>query len=94
MFIVLILIVGVIGGVFAYSSSQSSASLSEQVLAYTATIQKYASQYGISEYVPVIQAFMMQESGGNGTDPCSPVNVLTIHGIQTAPEPLQIRNIP
>ena len=69
MFIVLILIVGVIGGVFAYSSSQSSASLSEQVLAYTATIQKYASQYGISEYVPVIQAIMMQESGGNGTDP-------------------------
>lgn len=40
MFIVLILIVGVIGGVFAYSSSQSSASLSEQVLAYTATIPK------------------------------------------------------
>ena len=69
MFIVLILIVGVIGGVFAYSSSQSSASLSEQVLAYTATIQKYASQYGIPEYVPVIQAIMMQESGGNGTDP-------------------------
>lgn len=69
MFIVLILIVGVIGGVFAYSSSQSSASLSEQVLAYTATIQKYASQYGIPEYVPVIQAIMMQESGGAGTDP-------------------------
>lgn len=70
MFIVLILIVGVIGGVFAYSSSQnSSASLSEQVLAYTATIQKYASQYGIPEYVSVIQAIMMQESGGNGTDP-------------------------
>lgn len=52
-----------------YSSSQSSASLSEQVLAYTATIQKYASQYGIPEYVPVIQAIMMQESGGAGTDP-------------------------
>lgn len=69
MFLVLIIIIGVIGGVFSYSSSQSSASLSEQVLAYTATIQKYASQYGIPEYVTVLQAIMMQESGGNGTDP-------------------------
>lgn len=33
------------------------------------TIQRYASQYGISEYVPSIQAIMMQESGGRGTDP-------------------------
>lgn len=69
MFVVLILIVGVIGGIFSYSSSQSSASLSEQVLAYTATIQRYAAEYGIPEYVPVIQAIMMQESGGQGTDP-------------------------
>ncbi|MDO4274820.1 MAG: lysozyme family protein [Eubacteriales bacterium] len=70
MFLVLVIIAGVIGGVFAYSSSsQNSASLSEQVLAYTAAIQRYASQYGIPEYVPVIQAIMMQESGGNGTDP-------------------------
>lgn len=66
---VLILIVGVIGGIFSYSSSQSSASLSEQVLAYTETIQRYAAEYGIPEYVPVIQAIMMQESGGQGTDP-------------------------
>jgi hypothetical protein len=71
MFLVLILIVGVIGGIFSYSSSQSqsSKSVSEQVLAYTATIQKYATEYGISEYVSVIQAIMMQESGGAGTDP-------------------------
>ena len=27
------------------------------------------SQYGIPEYVSVIQAIMMQESGGRGTDP-------------------------
>lgn len=68
-FIVLIIIIGVIGGIFAYSSSQSSSNLSAQVLAYTATIQKYANQYGIPEYVPVIQAIMMQESGGTGMDP-------------------------
>ena len=36
---------------------------------YKRQIQRYASQYGISEYVPSIQAIMMQESGGRGTDP-------------------------
>lgn len=43
--------------------------MSQEVLAYTSTIQKYASQYGIPEYVASIQAIMMQESGGKGTDP-------------------------
>ncbi len=28
-----------------------------------------ASEFGILEYVPIIQAIMMQESGGRGTDP-------------------------
>ena len=69
MFLVLILIAGIIGGVFSSSFQQGGASLSEQVLAYTASIQKYASEYGIPDYVPVIQAIMMQESGGAGTDP-------------------------
>lgn len=69
MLLVLIIIVGVVGGVFSYSASQSSASLSSEVLSYTATIQRYANQYGIPEYVSVIQAIMMQESGGRGTDP-------------------------
>ena len=65
----LILIAGIIGGA-AFSGGTSSAEpLSAEVLAYTSTIQKYASQYGIPEYVPVIQAIMMQESGGGGTDP-------------------------
>lgn len=68
-FVVLILIVGVVGGAFSYSSSQSSEALSAEVLSYTATIQRYASEYGIPEYVSVIQAIMMQESGGRGTDP-------------------------
>ena len=56
-FVVLILIVGIIGG------------LSAEVLAHTPAIQKYASEFGIPEYVPAIQAIMMQESGGRGTDP-------------------------
>jgi len=67
--LVFILIVGIIAGATFSSSSESSESLSEEVLAYTSVIQQYASQYGIPEYVSAIQAIMMQESGGRGTDP-------------------------
>lgn len=52
----LVIILGVIGGIAASSGNSSSESLSQEVLAYTATIQKYASQYGIPEYVASIQA--------------------------------------
>ena len=65
----LILIVGIIGGAAFLGNSQSSEALSAEVLAHTPAIQKYASEFGIPEYVPAIQAIMMQESGGRGTDP-------------------------
>lgn len=32
-------------------------------------IRQYAAQYGISEYVELIKAVMMQESGARGSDP-------------------------
>lgn len=67
--VLLILILGIIGGVLFSGSSQSSEPLSQEVLSYTPVIQRYAAQYEIPEYVPVIQAIMMQESGGKGTDP-------------------------
>ena len=67
--VVLILIVGIIGGAAFLGNSQSSEALSAEVLAHTPAIQKYASEFGIQEYVPAIQAIMMQESGGRGTDP-------------------------
>ena len=67
--VVFILIAGIIAGAAFSSGSESSESLSEEVLAYTSVIQRYASQYGIPEYVSAIQAIMMQESGGRGTDP-------------------------
>ena len=66
---VLVLIVGIIGGAAFLGNSQSSEALSAEVLAHTPAIQKYASEFGIPEYVPAIQAIMMQESGGRGTDP-------------------------
>ena len=68
-FAILILIVGIIGGAAFLGNSQSSEALSAEVLTHTPAIQKYASEFGIPEYVPVIQAIMMQESGGRGTDP-------------------------
>lgn len=45
------------------------ANVSEKVLAYQPIIEQYANEYGVSEYVPIIMAIMMQESGGNGNDP-------------------------
>ena len=68
-FVILILIVGIIGGASFIGSSKSSEPLSAEVLAHTQVIQRYASEFGIPEYVSVIQAIMMQESGGRGTDP-------------------------
>ena len=43
--------------------------VSAEVEAYEPLIQKYAKQYGIPEYVELIKAVMMQESGGRGLDP-------------------------
>ena len=43
--------------------------LSAEVLAYEGIITQYTIQYGIEEYVPIIEAIMMQESGGKGNDP-------------------------
>ncbi len=67
--VLLVIILGVVGGIAGSSGGESAEPLSQEVLAYTSTIQRYASQYGIPEYVASIQAIMMQESGGRGTDP-------------------------
>ena len=50
-------------------SNSKIVSLSEEVLAYEETITKYATDYGIEDYVSLLEAIMMQESGGKGTDP-------------------------
>ncbi|MBE5956245.1 MAG: CHAP domain-containing protein [Lachnospiraceae bacterium] len=43
--------------------------VSAEVEAYEPLIRQYATQHGISEYVELIKAVMMQESGGRGLDP-------------------------
>ena len=68
--LVLILFIGVFAALSDNSSvSSTHAPLSAEVLAYTDTIEKYAEQYEMEDYIPIIQAVMMQESGGKGTDP-------------------------
>ena len=50
-------------------SNSEIVSLSDEVIAYEDTIRKYAKEYDIEDYVSLLQAIMMQESGGKGTDP-------------------------
>lgn len=50
-------------------NSNSYTPVSAEVEAYKPLIQKYAKQYGIPEYVELLKAVMMQESGGRGLDP-------------------------
>lgn len=68
--VVMTLFIGTFG-VFAQDGGSNSEilSLSEEVLAYEETITKYATDYGIEDYVSLLEAIMMQESGGKGTDP-------------------------
>lgn len=71
--VVIILIVVLLGCAVSLfgggSGSNAYTPVSAEVEAYTPLIQKYAKQYGISEYVELIKAVMMQESGGRGLDP-------------------------
>ena len=89
--LVFILIAGIIAGAAFSSSSENSESLSDEVLAYTSVMQQYASQYGIPEYVSAIQAIVMQESGGRGTDPMqcseSPYNTRFSHSPGSITDP-------
>lgn len=70
---VLVIVVFVFfGAAFYFFGDESSSNytpVSQEVEAYTPVIQKYAEEYGIPEYVDLIKAVMMQESGGRGKDP-------------------------
>ncbi|WP_368179272.1 lysozyme family protein [Agathobacter rectalis] len=71
--VVIILIVVLLGCAVSLfgggSGSNAYTPVSAEVEAYEPLIQKYAKQYGIPEYVELIKAVMMQESGGRGLDP-------------------------
>ncbi len=71
-FLFLIIVVAAAGGNAEENANKNqigNSNISENVLAYTSIITEYAQKYGVEEYVPLIQAVMMQESGGRGNDP-------------------------
>ena len=76
--VVIILIVVLLGCAVSLfgggGGSNAYTPVSAEVEAYEPLIQKYAKQYGIPEYVELIKAVMMQESGGRGLDPMQAAN--------------------
>lgn len=85
--IVLILVIVLVIMCFAgmmFASDENDMEIlpvSEEVKAYEPIIQKYAKEHGIPDYVLLIEAVMMQESGGRGADPmqCSECNFNTLY---------------
>ena len=70
MIILIVVMLGVAISLFGSGSGNASYTpVSAEVEAYTPIIRIYAQQYGIGEYVELIKAIMMQESGGRGLDP-------------------------
>ena len=68
--IVIVVLIGCSAAIFgSQDDSTETRPLSAEVEAYEPVIRKYAKQYGIPDYVLLIQAVMMQESGGRGNDP-------------------------
>lgn len=70
--LIIVLICTMFGGAFYFfgdTSSKSYTPVSAEVQAYTSLITKYAKVHDIPEYVELIKAVMMQESGGRGLDP-------------------------
>ncbi len=71
--LLIILVTALFGSIFLTSLGNdpegTGENVSQEVIAYTPLIQQYAQQYGIPLFVNAVQAMMMQESGGQGTDP-------------------------
>lgn len=70
--VAIILVVILFGGamaLFSGGSSNTATPISDEVTAYEPLIKQYAIKHGIPDYVELIKAVMMQESGGRGLDP-------------------------
>ncbi|MCC8182921.1 MAG: lysozyme family protein [Clostridiales bacterium] len=70
--VAILLVVLLFGGAFSLVGGDNVSSVlpvSEEVEAYEPVIRLYAEEYGVADYVELIMAIMMQESGGRGLDP-------------------------
>ena len=74
---------------------QENPLVSIQVLNYEDLMLKYARENDIEEYLELLQAMMMQESGGGREMTlCNLQNVNLIHNLKRNPMPSIILNIP
>ena len=72
--VILIVIMTLFIGTFSVlaqdgGSNSTIIPLSPEVIAYEETITRYAEENGIEDFVPILEAIMMQESKGLGDDP-------------------------
>ena len=67
--LVIVILFGALFSMVGGSNSSTVTPVSAEVEEYEPLIRQYARQHGIEEYVELIKAVMMQESGGQGTDP-------------------------
>lgn len=70
--VMIIVAIALFGGAMSITGGTNGSvytEVSAAVQAYEPIIRQYAIQYGIPEYVELIKAVMMQESGGEGGDP-------------------------
>ena len=83
MILVIVLVVMCFAGMMLASDEDDTEILpvSDTVIAYEPIIQQYAREHGIPEYTLLIEAVMMQESGGRGADPmqCSECSFNTLY---------------
>lgn len=64
----LLMVIGVMLLVGGDSGNSGTAKVNDAVLAWEPVVRQYAEEYGIPEYVGVILAIMMVETGGSGLD--------------------------
>ncbi|PEB39178.1 hypothetical protein COM49_24115 [Bacillus pseudomycoides] len=60
---------GTESGEITYTGQGQVMNVSPEVMKWEPTIRKYAKEFGVEAFVPLMLAQMMQESGGRGSDP-------------------------
>ena len=78
----------------AASGTAMAINLSDEVLAYRPLVSEIAARYGMSDYVELILAVMMQESGGRGSDPMQASESGYNTRFPRGPGTITIRNTP
>lgn len=71
--LILLVVISLFLSIFSALSEDSCVNIaifpiSREVLAYSDTVAKYTKEYGLENYIGVINAVMMQESGRKGND--------------------------